>query len=130
MKKPTFPTSLKWGIITALICTIIWFVLYITDEYMNNSLSWVVYIGLIAGSVLGMKEYRDNVNGGVLSYGTAFGIGFVISIISGTVSSIVGYVMSKWIDPGMMDAIKDKAMKDMIERGMSDEMIDKAMQFS
>lgn len=130
MKNSSNQTAMKWGSISALVGIIFWFGLYFTDLYMNNSVNWTIYLVVLSCQVLGIKEFRDKMNGGFVKFGTAFGISFKIALLSGIVSSLMGYVMSKWIDTGMTEAIKQKAMNDMIAKGMSDEMIDKAMSFS
>ena len=127
MKNSSNQTAMKWGSISALVGIIFWFGLYFTDLYMNNSVNWTIYLVVLSCQVLGIKEFRDKMNGGFVKFGTAFGISFKIALLSGIVSSLMGYVMSKWIDTGMTEAIKQKAMNDMIAKGMSDEMIDKAM---
>ena len=125
--KSSNPVAMKWAMITALITMISWFILYLTNLYMNQAVSWLLYVVYIIGMVMAMKEFRDKVNGGFMKYGTAFMIGFKVAAITGLASSILGYIMSKWVDPSMMDAIKQKATQDMIAKGLSDAQIDQAM---
>ncbi|MES2704124.1 MAG: DUF4199 domain-containing protein [Bacteroidota bacterium] len=51
----------------------------------------------------GIKQYRDNVNGGTISYGQAFKVGFLIVLLPSIAFGIFNAIYVKVIDPGFME---------------------------
>ncbi len=70
----TARVALKWGLITGLALIVYSTLLYSLDQMANRWLSLIVYGIIVAGLVLGMREYRAR-NGDYLGFGEGVGLG-------------------------------------------------------
>ncbi len=61
------------------------------------------FLGLLLFLILGMKQYRDKYNGGVLHFGQAIKLGMLIILIPTTTAPIVDLVYTRHIDAGWFD---------------------------
>ena len=129
-KKSAFSTALKYAIITALAMFIFSIILYITNLYLNQSLSWISYLIMLAGLVFAVKDRRDKDLGGFISFGEAFKTGFLFCIITGAVGAVFSVIMMNFIAPDMIGEILKKAENDMIAKGLPDEQIKIAMEWT
>lgn len=119
---------LKWGLILGLVSvvnSIITFTMGITNSTMSI-LGGVISIVII---VLAHKEYK-NEGDGFMSYGKGLGIGTLLSLVSGVISSVTSYLYLKLIDASYLDIIRDEQIAQMQESGMPDDQIDQALEFS
>jgi ABC-type antimicrobial peptide transport system permease subunit len=70
-------------------------------------------------------------NGGFITYGNSFLLGFFIVLIGGILASLFSFVLFKFIDPGLVDTMIETAREKMESRGdMSEEQIDMALEMS
>lgn len=126
-----WPLALRWGLIGGLAgiaLQMIWQVMGWSD-YSNNfsagnlalmPLGWIVGIGATA---LGIKQYRDEHNGGFISFGSGFGMGMMIALVTAVLSAV-------FVVAYMGDVIQDAmsiAMQEQFEsQGLDDEQIEEA----
>lgn len=75
---------------------------------------------------LAHKSFKDN-GDGFMSYGQGFTIGFWISLISSSLSSVFTFIYVKYIDSTFIQTMLDRQEEAMIERGMPDEQVEQAM---
>ena len=122
-------TAMRYGIIVGLISVIYSFVLAMLDETMNRGLGAVAYLFLIVGMVMAFKYFKTH-NHGYMSYGQGLGIGTLMSLIVGLLSSIFMYIYIKFVDPEMMNRAMEMQRVQMEERGMDDAQIDQAMEMA
>lgn len=122
-------TAMRYGIIVGLISVIYSFVLAMLDETMNRGLGAVAYLFLIVGMVMAFKYFKNH-NHGYMSYGQGLGIGTLMSLIVGLLSSIFMYIYIKFVDPEMMNRAMEMQRVQMEERGMDDAQIDQAMEMA
>ena len=78
----------------------------------------------------GVKEFRDNVNGGKLAIGEAVKLGALIALIGSLLAASFTLLYHFVIDPGYMDRMMDTMRESLEENGMSDEQIDQTMKWS
>ena len=95
--------TMTFGAIIALILVVYGILLYILDLTFNKVLGYVQYVVLFIGIFLATKTYRDKSLGGFISYGKALGFGVLISVFVGIVTIFFGYIMMRYIDPGLID---------------------------
>ncbi|MDX5346604.1 MAG: DUF4199 domain-containing protein [Hymenobacteraceae bacterium] len=118
--------ALRYGIITGLVLVIFTLILLLTDMSGEPSISWLAYLIIIGGIVLGMKHFRAE-NGGFMSYGQGLGLGTLLSVIAGGLAGITTYVYIKFIDSSSVGKILEKQRLDLEERGMDDDQIEQTM---
>ena len=124
----TARVALKWGLITGVALVLYSTILFILDEVTNRGLSLVIYVILIAGIVLAMREYRT-ANGGYMAYGEGISIGALLSAIAGFISSAFSVFYTQIIDPGFQERMTEKIRAQLEDQGnLSDEQIDQAIE--
>lgn len=121
--------GLRYGIIVGLICVIYSFILYLTDNSMNRWLSSISYIVILVGMVMAFKYFKEH-NNGFMSYGQGLGIGSLMSLIAGLLTSIFMYIYVKFIDTTIMEKIMEMQRVEMERKGMDDAQIDRAMEMA
>jgi hypothetical protein len=126
----TARVSLKWGLITGVCLVVYSTILYTLDLTTIPWLGALIYVLLIAGLILAMREYRS-ANGGYMSYGDGISIGALLSAIAGMLSSAFSVFYTTVIDPGFQERLFDQMRDKMEEQGkMSDEQIDSMIEMS
>lgn len=126
-KTSTLNYSLKWGVIIGVILIIYTLLLYILDLSMNKALGWLSFVILIVGVFMAIKNYRDKLNNGLLSFGNGFSIGLLIFIFSGIISAIFSYVLFTYIAPELIDKITAAAEENLLNKGIPEDMIETQM---
>lgn len=126
MEKPSlFKASTNYGLMLGGAAIVYSLLLYILGETGNQTLGYISFIFYIAFMVLGIKAYRDNFNGGFISYGNSFLLGFYIALIGGILTSIFTFILFKFIDPSLTDKMLEIARAKIEESGqVSEEQID------
>lgn len=119
-------TALKYGFITGLVGIVYMLILYVTDTADKLSLTSVIYIILIGGIYLGMKEYKG-INSGFMSYGQGLGIGSLVSLVFGLLLGLLAWIYTTFIDTEYTGRIMERQRNQLLDSGMSDEQIDKIM---
>ncbi len=108
--------SLVWGIIT-----------YVSGLFTQQWVGYVSYLILLVGIVLAMKEWRDRVQKGVLSFGNAFKVGMLFCLWSALISVLSMVFMLYVLAPEMIQEILKASEQQMLDRGLSDQEIEVAM---
>ena len=124
---------LKYGGIAALIGIVLGLVMYMADmmDPANSTISsiiqMVVYVGAI---VLAIKEHRENDLGGYISFGRAFTVGILTTLVLAIINAVWTYIFMAFIAPDMMDMMMDAQMQGMADSGMDEDAIEQAMEMS
>ncbi|WP_347156379.1 DUF4199 domain-containing protein [Pontibacter chitinilyticus] len=118
--------GLKYGLITALVGIVYSLILNVLDQSANGWLNWVIYLILLGGLILAMREFKAR-DYGYMSYGQGLGIGSLLSAIFGLLTGIFSWIYSTYIDPQFMAKLQEVQRTKMLEKGLSDEQIDAAM---
>lgn len=123
--------GLKYGLILGLIFIVYGMILQFLDLdiEMTQNLNYGVYLGLIIGLVMAHKAFKEG-GDGFMSIGQGLGIGMLISLISGVVSSIFSYIYIKFIDDSMLTDIRDLQIEKLEEQGMDDAQIEQTMEIA
>jgi hypothetical protein len=95
--------------------------------------SWLLQLGI--GLIIGIVciyyftcQYRDKTLGGSITYGRAVGFGFVINMISSILGMIFNQILTKVIDPGIIQKQLVIARERAIAGGISEEQFDRGME--
>lgn len=121
--------GLRYGIIIGLIMIVYSMILQFTGQVANNWLASVSYIFLIVAIVLAHKAFKEG-GDGFMSIGQGLGIGTLISIVAGVLSTIFSYIYVKFIDDSMLSLIQEKQIEAMEKQGLDDAQIEQAMEMA
>ncbi|MEM9858822.1 MAG: DUF4199 domain-containing protein [Bacteroidota bacterium] len=119
---------LKWGLISGVISSVTSLITY-TMGITNSSMTLVGTVVAIVLIIMAHREYK-NEGDGYMSYGKGLGIGTLLSLVSGVISSIVSYVYLKFVDASYFDLVRDEQIAQMEESGLSDDQIEQALEYS
>ena len=96
----------------------------------QGGMSWLInilnYAVVAVAMVFSVKDFRDNENGGAVSFGKAFGVSFTSLLIIALISIVWSYLYFAVIDPEMLDTIKEYSVEQMREQGLSEEQLESA----
>lgn len=115
---------LKYGIIAGVITTsmmIISTTLHIQNPDSKGS-EIIGFTGMFIAFIfifLGIKNYRDKQNKGVISFGTAFKIGFLICLIASTMYVVTWMLESHFFFPDFMEKYATHAIEQAEKSGIS-----------
>jgi len=124
--------GLTWGIAAGVLMVIYSLVLYLFDQSLNTSISWIGYVLLVGVMIWGTLEYRKSLPGGFMSYGKAFSTSFMIVLFAAIIASIFSFLLFTVIAPELVQEIAEMSRQQAMERSpeLSEEQIDEAMQMT
>jgi len=120
MKKNVLICGLIGGIITAG-----WFLLSETIFDNSISLNARMFFGyasmLLAFSLIfvGVKNYRDDYAGGVISFGKALQVALLITLVASTIYVLAWMIESRYLFPDYMEKYTKSLIKEMRTAGAS-----------
>lgn len=118
--------GIRYGLITGLIMIVYGLILQLAGLATNTWLSSISYVILIVMIVLAHKDFKEG-GDGFLSLGQGIGIGTLLSLVGGVLSSIFSYIYLKFVDDSMLKEIMDKQVEQFEKQGMDDAQIEQAM---
>ncbi len=80
-KNSFFSATLTYGVLTAIGLIMISLMIYLFDLSGITWLSYLAYVVLLAGIILGTIKYRNDDLGGFITYGKALGFGTLVSVL-------------------------------------------------
>lgn len=93
----------------------------------NRLLSFVNYGVMIVVIVLAIRAYMGD-HGGIATFGRAFKVGFLTTLVMAVISLIWTYIYFGLIDSSFVETMKEASMEQMIEQqGLSEEDAENAM---
>lgn len=117
----------KWGIIIGIV-SILWTTINGMFILPRNYMAYLVLtfavfaVMIVLYGVAGAKQRKAM--GGYISFKDAFAAIFIAILISSAISSIWGFVYAKWIDPHMVEKIKDGTLSFMERMKVPQDKID------
>ena len=112
MKKIIITYGLIAGLITMLfmiVSTLVW------KGCDNSAQSMIIgFLGMFIAFIfvfVGIKNYRDKQNGGVVTFGDAFKIGFSIALIASSIYTLVWMIEFHFFMPDFMEKYAAKAIE-------------------
>ncbi len=120
MKKIIITYGLIAGLITMLfmiVSTLVW------KGCDNSAQSMIIgFLGMFIAFIfvfVGIKNYRDKLNGGILTFGDAFKIGFSIALIASSIYTLVWMIEFHFFMPDFMEKYAASAIKNIKSSGLS-----------
>lgn len=127
--KPSIAANaIKFGLYTSAAYILFSLLLWALDLQLIWWISMLGYVIIIGGIILAIRNYRDKLNNGFISFGNAFLTGFIVSILLAVISVFFSWVLMTYIDPGLGERILSMTEQTLIEKGLSDEMIEQQLQ--
>ncbi|WP_443938243.1 DUF4199 domain-containing protein [Pedobacter sp. MW01-1-1] len=120
MKKIVFLNGLYAGLIAASVM-----LLSISQSDENTNYDTSMYLGfgaMLVGFIfifVGIKQYRDQLNGGIVSFGKGFLIGFYISFIASTIYVVAWLIDFHFFVPDYMDRFTEHMLNQARKEGLS-----------
>lgn len=128
-QKPSlWKNALNWGVILGIALIIYSLLMWFLDLSLEKWVSWISYLIMIGGIILGTKSYRDNNLNGAITYGQALGFGVLMLLFASFVSAIYSYIFFAFIDPEFVNKMLQMVEEQLLERGMPDEQIEMAIE--
>ncbi len=93
------PTVYTYGLYLGVASIIYRVILIYSGLLGNTALEVLSLLIMVVFIVLGLINYKNTLNGGILKYGRGVGIGTLISLVGSVVSSVFIYVFYAFIDP-------------------------------
>ena len=115
------------GLLFGLIMVVFTIIVYATDLVITQS--WITslsYVIIIIGTVYAHNQFKKK-GDGFMSYGQGLGIGTIVSLIAGTLSSIFVLIYIQFIDTGYQSRQLEEQRRIFEEEGLSDQQIDSAL---
>ncbi len=119
-------TAMKYGLITGLVMVIYNLALYVTGLFTNDKLGWAIYIIIAVMVFLAHKAFKEG-GDGFMSIGQGLGIGMLLILIGGIISSVFSYAYIKFVDDTIIEQIVEATRVKMEEKGLDDDQIEQAM---
>lgn len=117
-------TILVFGTISGLI-SILWFLIAMSFLSFETHMTLGMMLGyasmIIANVflVVGVKNYRDKYNGGVITFGKAFKVGILIALLASTVYVVTWLIYFYATDTNFMEVYADYMHKELVASGAS-----------
>lgn len=130
LRLSTSTVAVRYGLLTGIVSIIYSFTLIATGLITNSALGLLAFAIFVGGIILAQRTFRAS-NGGFMSYSEGLGIGVLVSLISGVLSTAFNYIYREFIDPGSVQRITDLMRAKLEEPGtLSDEQIDQTIALS
>ncbi|MDI9256896.1 MULTISPECIES: DUF4199 domain-containing protein [Flavobacterium] len=117
-------TIFKYGIISGLIVTV--FMGIGAGVFMYNpeyDLGMVFgFAGMLVAYTfvfLGVKNFRDKQNGGFITFGKAFKVGMLMSLITATIYVATWMVEHQYLFPDFMEKYSETSLQNLEKKGLS-----------
>ncbi len=101
-QKSTFLPALQFGLLTGLAMVVYTLILYLAGVDMHSYWNLFNYVLFVGGLYWGMSSIREKQLEGVMSYGKAFGTGFLITLFAAILLAIFAYFYLQYINPSAL----------------------------
>lgn len=128
-QKSVIKPSLTYGLYLGIALILFSLIMYLLDVDRESKLMWLSYLIMAGGLFWAMISFRDQINGGFVTYGKAFATGFWTTLFAAILGTIFTYIYVTMIDPGMIEEILLNAEDQILESNpnMSDEQLEQAL---
>jgi len=129
-QKSAFKFAMRPGLITAgvsiLISLLLWALVDdIQDQQKYGYITWLI-IGFMYFYYT--KNFRENELDGNISFGQGFKFMFVMSMVISALNSLYTYVLFAYLDPSLIEMIKEQAAEQLYQSNMPEEQIEAAIE--
>jgi Protein of unknown function (DUF4199) len=118
---------MNWGAITGIVLIILGVIFYMLGIRESKIAQLVSFAGMIACLYFGMKQYRDTIGNGFISYSKSLGTGVKISFFSSIIMGFYVFIFFNFIDSNLIIEMLNQQEQAMIDKDMPTEQIEQAM---
>ncbi len=127
--------ALKYGLIGGLALVVLSLLLDLTGltdptaqkgQWLGTVLSLAIFFWALYTTIRQEREDR----GGAITFGEGFKVGILAAFIIALISAVYMYIYVGFINPDMIEQIKEMTMENMATQGLSDEQIEQQMQLA
>ena len=131
-QKSVTVNGLSWGVAAGVLMILYSMILYLFDQSLNTSISWIGYLFLFGVMIWGTLDYRKSLPGGFITYGKTFSATFMIVLFAAILAGIFTYLFFTVIAPDLVQDIVEMSRQQAMERSpeLTDEQLDQAMQIT
>ncbi|MEI6583739.1 MAG: DUF4199 domain-containing protein [Chitinophagia bacterium] len=104
------------ALVTSLVCIVINMIIFVSNQLMNKSLSYITLI-IVVGAIIGGCIYYAKQMNGQVTYGNVFAHGFKITAGIAALMSIYTIISVKFIYPEIIEMTVDAARAEMEKKG-------------
>ncbi len=119
MKKNVLVFGLIAGAIVSVFAASVAFVGDNSDYDHSMLVGYAAMLVAFSFAFVGIKNYRDKYNGGLITFGKAFKTGFFISLIASTMYVITWMIVFHFFVPDFMDKYAEHMLKQAAAKGAS-----------
>ncbi len=119
-------TALNFGIITGVGIIVLNLIFYLTGSLPTSWFNNLSYLVLVGGVALSMKNFRDEVCGGYVSYGRALGFGTLMVFFASVIYGLYSLLLFAYIEPDLAKVYLERTEEQLIINNpdISDEELD------
>ncbi len=123
---PKSSTVYTYGLYLGIASIVFSLIIYYGGFIGNKYFGYLGFIFTILFISLGLINYRDKINNGILTYSQGLGIGVLITLIGSVISSVFSYVFLTFIDPDIHKLIVANSQEEALKNGMTEAQLDQA----
>ncbi len=117
-------TVVTYGLYLGIASIVFSLIIFYSGMMGNTYFSYLGYLIPIVFIFLGLKFYKEKENAGILKYGQGVGLGVLISLVGGVVSSIFTYIYFVFIDPAKHTEMLAIVQEKQLEAGVPAEQLE------
>jgi hypothetical protein len=121
------PVAIRYGLITGLALIIFNLILFFTNNYGNMFLSLLGLLITIVGIVMAHNHFKK-LNAGYMTYGQGLGLGVLLAGVSGVLTGLFLFIYMQYIDPSVLDQLRETQMGMMSNFNIPEDQMDKIME--
>ncbi len=124
---PQLP-AIRMGALIAVMLIIYTLLLYITGQASNKYMGWISYALMTIGLWLGTKNFRDENNSGLITFGRAYLMSFLTALYCSIVYGLFAYFYFKFLARDTMQEMLTIAEQEMLNNSqVTEEQATQAM---
>lgn len=123
-------TAIKFGLIGGLAGILVSLILFFSNLQYESWSKWLQSLVMLGTIIVGIKAITDANKQKIVSFGTLFKGGMLITVIVTIISIIYFLLYSNFIETDFINNLLEVSRKQMAEKGLSEEQIDKAIEMS
>lgn len=124
--------AINYGVLLGIVLIIADLLFYMLNVSRESIFRYLNLILILVGLIMGILNYRNQINEGLISYEKSLGSGVLIGFFASVIVAIYMVIFLKFIDPGMIDEMLRKAEEKMLDQNpsMLDEDLEAAMKYT
>ncbi len=124
------PSSIKFGLIGGFVVMIISLILFFIGLQFEDWAKWISTVFMCAIIILGIKSIKDENQNKLLTFGTLFKAGMLMTFIIAIFSVVYFFVYTNFIETNFTEKILDISRQQMAEKGLSEDQIQSGLEMT